>query len=374
MTPEKRITAALTKIRMRNPFLGTLGLFVDHKLDADIPTACTDDRKIWYNPDFVNRCSLNELAGVVLHELLHAALMHNSRRENRDAQLWNIAADIVVNGMVLQESWASLPCEPVIDKKLEHLRVEDVYSHLIKQGCEREDLLPDDWCDLSHNKISGDENSTAKTGVDLQAHWKEGWRQAQLIHRMRNNGKLGGNLGRLLEEITVPRVDWRSRLWQFLSSTPNDFSDWDRRHIHNGLYLETLAGESLKAEVCIDTSGSIDGRQLGQFVAELKSILRSYPDVVADLYYADANLAGPFTLDSDDSIPEPVGGGGTSFVPFFEKVGKKPGSTDVIVYLTDGYGVFPRKAPQENVLWVVPGSGLHYEKFPFGEVIRMEAA
>ena len=83
---------------------------------------------------------------------------------------------------------------------------------------------------------------------------------------------------------------------------------------------------------------------------------------------------GPFTLDSDDSIPEPVGGGGTSFVPFFEKVGKKPGSTDVIVYLTDGYGVFPRKAPQENVLWVVPGAGLHDEKFPFGEVIRMEAA
>ena len=106
MNPKNKLTAALTKIRMKNPFLGTLGLFVEHHLDESIPTACTDDRTVWYNPRFVDDCSFNEIAGVVLHELLHAALMHNSRRGERGARLWNIAADIVVNGIVLQESWA----------------------------------------------------------------------------------------------------------------------------------------------------------------------------------------------------------------------------------------------------------------------------
>ena len=375
MNPKNKLTAALTKIRMKNPFLGTLGLFVEHRLDESIPTACTDDRTVWYNPRFVDDCSFNEIAGVVLHELLHAALMHNSRRGEREARLWNIAADIVVNGIVLQESWAKLPCRPVVDKKLEHLRVEEVYSHLQKNGCAKELRLSDEWLDLSPASNAGETNADTQPQDKLQAHWKEGWRQAQLIHEMRRHGDLGANLKRLLKEVTVPQVDWKTRLWQYLTSTPSDFNGWDRRYIHQGLYLETLEGESLHARVCIDTSGSINSKQLDQFVTELKSILRAYPDVKADLYYADAALSGPFTLESDDCIPEPIGGGGTSFVPFFEEVNRQEHSAaEVLVYLTDGYGVFPPKASSEDVLWVVPGDGLPEEKFPFGEVIRMEAA
>ena len=122
MNAKSKISAALTKIRMKNPFLGTLALFVEHRLDETIPTACTDDRSIWYNPEFVEKCSLNEIGAVVLHELLHAALMHNARRGQRDPLLWNIAADIVVNGIVRQESWAKLPFSPIINEKLEDLK------------------------------------------------------------------------------------------------------------------------------------------------------------------------------------------------------------------------------------------------------------
>ena len=306
---------------------------------------------------------------------MHAALLHNSRRRDREARLWNIAADIVVNGIVLQESWAKLPCRPVTDKSLEHLRVEAVYSHLLNNGCAKELRLSDEWCDLSPANNSGETNADTQPQDKLQAHWKEGWRQAQLIHEMRRHGDLGANLKRLLNEATVPQVDWKSRLWQYLSSMPNDFNGWDRRYIHQGLYLETLEGESLHAKVCIDTSGSINGKHLDQFVTELKSILRAYPDVKADLYYADAALSGPFTLESDDSIPEPVGGGGTSFIPFFKEVNREEsGTAEVLVYLTDGYGLFPNKPASKDVLWVVPEGGLDTGKFPFGEVIRMQAA
>lgn len=73
---------------------------------------------------------------------------------------------------------------------------------------------------------------------------------------------VGSGLKRLLGEITVPEVDWRTRLWRYLVSIPNDFDGWDRRHLHRGMYLETLHGDSLSVLVCIDTSGSINGKIL----------------------------------------------------------------------------------------------------------------
>ena len=42
----------------------------------------------------------NEQLGVILHEVLHAALQHTQRLKKRDLYTWNIAADIVVNGMI----------------------------------------------------------------------------------------------------------------------------------------------------------------------------------------------------------------------------------------------------------------------------------
>ena len=372
MNPENKLSAALTKIRMKNPFLGTLGLFVEHRLDESIPTACTDDRNVWYNPKFVDACSLNEIGGVVLHELLHAGLMHNSRRGERDARLWNIAADIVVNGIVRQESWAKLPFSPIIERDLEHMRVEEIYSKL-EQGHDTAESLTDEWCDLAPAGDGAQEQTTVQDTGKLESYWKQAWRQAELVRQMGVDQPLGTNLGRLLDEVTVPQVDWKTRLWQYLVRTPNDFSGWDRRFIHQGLYLETLEGETLRASLCIDTSGSVNRALLGQFLAELRSILRSYPTVELDLYYADAALDGPHSLSSDDELPEPTGGGGTSFIPFFHELKKRGDDRNsVAIYLTDGFGQFPQRTPAVDTLWVTPAQGLPPEKFPFGEVTRID--
>ncbi|MEB3178491.1 MAG: VWA-like domain-containing protein [Nostocaceae cyanobacterium] len=74
-------------------------------------------------------------------------------------------------------------------------------------------------------------------------------------------------------------------------------------------------------------------------------------------------------------MTKPVGGGGTSVVPFFEKVEPQHvaslHSNAVCVYLTDGYGEFPPQPPNLPVLWVVTPGGLDLGKFPFGEAVRL---
>ena len=370
MNHDRKLSMALMRIRGRNPFLGTLALQIGHRFDDKVPTACTNGRSIWYNPGFVDACSLQELCGVVLHELLHAALLHNPRRQNRDPHVWNVAADIVVNGIVLEEQWLRLPFDPIIDRKLEHLRVEEIYSLLIDRSSH--ERLPSEWMDL--NESLGDDESESVDQHEVESHWKEAWRQARVVQQM-SGRPMPSNLMRLIEEITVPQVDWRNKLWQYLVRTPNDFEGWDRRFIHRGMYLETLQGESLSVMICIDTSGSIYASLLEQFVAELKSIMDSYPHVKASLYYADDKLYGPYETGRDHGVPEPKGWGGTSFVPFFDEVKKRNNrDNSVLIYLTDGYGDYPKHKPSEDTLWVVPSGGLASREFPFGEVTRIQAA
>lgn len=79
---------------------------------------------------------------------------------------------------------------------------------------------------------------------------------------------------------------------------------------------------------------------MSMFLGEVKGILSAYHHLKCQLYFADAALYGPYDLESDQEIPASVGGGGTSFIPFFEKVNEAqdPFQQGVCVYLTDGYG------------------------------------
>jgi predicted metal-dependent peptidase len=162
-------------------------------------------------------------------------------------------------------------------------------------------------------------------------------------------------------------------LWRYLTRTPTDFEEFDRRMVGRGLYIESLEGQGLRVHVAIDTSGSVDDAQVQTFISELRGILRSYPHVRCDLYYADATVYGPYTLEGDGEIPPPQGGGGTDFRPFFEAVKQRldPHTASLTVYLTDGYGDFPTEALEVPTLWVVTPGGLDDDSFPFGEVVKL---
>ena len=53
-------------------------------------------------------------------------------------------------------------------------------------------------------------------------------------------------------------MDWRSYLWRYLTHLPTDFNAFDRRFVGRGIYLDEIAGESVRVLVAVDTSGSID--------------------------------------------------------------------------------------------------------------------
>ncbi len=362
-TFDERLSASRVRLRARLPFYGSLLLFARVVATESVEYAATDGRDLFLNPTTAAKLSASALDGLLLHEVLHAALLHVDRRKTRDPLRWNVAADIVVNGIIATLPKVTLPAGALRDADLEHLAVEEVYERL--EG--RVVLLP-----MADLLAAPDEATPDQSQSEARAaQWREALAQAEALSQM-TVGTLPSNLRRALGEVLAPTLDWRSMLWRFITVTPSDFSGFDRRFVHAGLYLEELVGESVEVAVCVDTSGSISGRQLDAFLGELRGIVSSYPHLKAALYYADAALAGPYEVSASTEIPAPVGGGGTDFRPFFDAITKTPApNTRVLVYLTDGYGTFPAKAPDDATLWVVNAGGLASEQFPFGEVARL---
>jgi predicted metal-dependent peptidase len=111
------ISASLLRLRTKSPFFATLALFTNFQASELIPTAGTDGRDIFINEEFARSLPSGQLDGVLLHEVLHAALLHVWRRGSRDPQIWNIAADIVVNGMIIEQRCFELPEFAIRDRK-----------------------------------------------------------------------------------------------------------------------------------------------------------------------------------------------------------------------------------------------------------------
>ena len=395
----RRVTGSLLRIRASSPFFGALTLFARFVPTADIPTACTDGRDVYYNPAFVAPLASAELDGLLLHEVLHAALLHRVRKGNRSHRRWGIAADIVVNGIVAAQPGLKLPAGGKRMPEIEHLSVEEIYALVVEaqitacptcleppsahgKGGEEDSGEASDKHSGSggdkHSGSGGDKHSGSGAGrgpgtpAELEAHWHLALRQAEAVARSVGRGDFPAGMERLLGHLE-PQLDWRARLWRFLVRTPTDFGDFDRRFVHQGLYLESLSGESLRAFIAVDTSGSIEGPLLDKFAGEVRGVLGAYPHIEAELYYADAELHGPFDVSAGHPLPAAVGGGGTRFEPFFERVeaASAAGVESVLLYLTDGFGSFPDTAPSAPVLWVVPPGGAPDESFPFGEVVRL---
>ena len=425
MNSSDALSVSILRLQARSPFWATLALFAERRITEAVPTAATDGRRLYFNPNFVATLTQRQLDGLLVHELLHAALLHAVRRKGRQPTRWNWAADFVVNAMIMEEDHLELPDGGLHDPAYADRGVEEVYE-LLKdnskddpkpEGGIGQDLLdgpPDGEPESQERRQSssgsginqmekdeekdGDEpgdksaSSTVKNDEKdvsnssphlvqdngspeaLKAHWGNALRQATLLQQMEGRGDLPAGIARIVEGLDKPSLDWRTLLWRYLARTPTDYGDFDRRHIHGGLYLEGMEGERLRVFVCIDTSGSISGESLREFLSEVRGILSGYEHVTVDLYFCDTALAGPHELNSvDDEMPTPEGGGGTDFRPFFKAISEEsdPFGESVAVYLTDGWGDFPNEAPSMDVLWVVVPGGVLDDEFPFGQVVRM---
>lgn len=386
---EEKAAAVISAARSRlvlskdacSAFFAALALRLEAQPAWDLPTLATDGERLLFNPDYALSLSEREVVGVVAHEVLHCALGHHARRGLREPLRWNIACDLAVNPVLLGAGFALppgrlLPGEGEFVGWPSGLSAEEYYARLPDNGEQSSDesgegdspgsseeggsgiSRGDDPGACGSVQDAGDGSAAVQQASE--ARWQVAVAQAARIAKTRGKGDVPAGLACAIDEILQPRVPWREVLREFLIRMARNDYRWNRpnrRFVARGLYLPSLAGESLgEVVVAVDTSGSINQAELDRFAAEMQGILDAY-DVHLTVLYHDTDVSkivewspsdGPITLNAH-------GGGGTSHRCVFEWLEEHGIDPNCVICLTDLYTAFPAASPSYPVLWAVIG-------------------
>jgi predicted metal-dependent peptidase len=379
--------------------------------DAEVcPIAATDGSRVIINPDTFFQFSINARVLILAHEILHCiwnhcGLMHQFHQSGKigypdgktlpyDQELMNVATDLVINDLLIESKVGEAPTRDgkkiiLHDTKLATGKDSalDAYRKVYKEkqggggGC---------WGGLSFDKHLKPGAAKGKDpGAAAQERNESQWQTtvAAAMQSAKLQGKLPAAMERAFAELLEPKVDWRERIqsW-FARKVGSGTYNWnrpDRRLIAREVDAIIAPGRSGFGAECVvvgcDTSGSInygkfpDGRpsEGDMFLAEMAGILEEVRPKRLIIIWCDAKV---HRLDEADEPGDlhtirakgAPGGGGTSFVPVFDKIAELGLTPDALVYLTDGLGTFPKEAPNYPVIW---GNIYPDAKFPFGDVV-----
>lgn len=423
LTTEDEIIRAKTHIYKKSPFFSYILLHMkmiegkDEDFPPDNKTMSVDvNGTIRWHKDFVEKLSHEQLMGVITHECCHIALLHLERGERKEHQISNIANDLVINDMLLEDGF-SLPkegCLPsnhtwkIFDTEIERINEkssEEIYDELYPLFPKIKSVLnllsasgdgkgtgkgmsPDDKENAKKMKgfdkhiygkpNNGDEEN--KEGENIKFDRSQKWKKiiAEATQVARQQGRLPAGIERRVEEVLDSKVDWKHKLYKYVvAQIPHDFS-WSnpsKRGASLGIYLPKVLKESVQIVVSIDTSGSISQTDLQEFLSELISIGNSFQNIKLEIIVCDAEIHETYELtrdNVDDILSMPLsGGGGTSHEPILKYIEKNIQDAKCLLNFTDGYTGFGEE-PNYDVVWVLCKGGCPTENIPYGEVIKIE--
>ena len=395
MTAKEKITKARASLVLTAPFFASLALRMNLVADATCDTMWVDGHAMGYNPAFIAPLPLEQVKGLICHEVMHIACHHNTRRGERDFQNWNIACDYAIDPIVKNAGFVQ-PWES-INPTYHNWEAEKIFKDLLqrrqdnnreggKDGAAGQDSPAQDnknnnaqtdkqpKCSFGEVRdYPGKNGGKASAAEKRQAEQEQKIAVKQAAQIAKAQGTLPQSLERLINEITEPKIPWREVLARFLTEPARNDYSWqmpNRRFIHQGLYLPELKNPELGLiALLVDTSGSISQQDLNQFAAEMHSLLAAYKTELM-VIYVDAAVQGVEFIASDntDMNLELKGGGGTDYRPGFDWLHEQGHMPTAAVYLTDGYcNSFPHE-PDFPTLWVLTQKS-DYFKPPFGEML-----
>lgn len=384
LTEEQRVKKGHIAL-MKHPetalWSGVMMMGTTSVIDDDSVTAYTDGVNKRYGRKFLQTIckTQEEVNGLILHENLHIGLRHlihniDLFRENR--KLGNMAADYVVNDMIVSlkdKTIAKLPEGGCYDPKYHNMNMREVYRLLKEEQEEKqkqegsgsgegEPQGEGSGYSFDEHDIDGEGSANEMTPEEakaLEARIDRAVREGALLA-----GRLGVELPRAVTDLLTPKVDWREALREFVTSSckGKDEYTWrkfNRRLLPNDMYLPTVEDESIgEIIVAIDTSGSIGQEQINEFATELVSICEVVtPDAIRILWWDTMVHGEQVFTDNYTNIGQmlkPLGGGGTRVACVSEYINNKKVEAEAVLVFTDGY---VEQSPKWDInaptLWLV---------------------
>lgn len=407
MIASDKILKAKVHLQKKSPFFAYLVMNMRITEMKEIGSMGVDKKgNCYYNTDFVDKLSLAELQGVLAHEVLHIILEHLKRgTDDENKQIRNISDDMVVNDLLVENDFELPSCDggalipsfhscdwnnitiDDLNKKTAIQVYNEIMEKLSKeeQGKKGQSASGDGDSDGDGNYKgsfdkhikgkSGDKDETNEALAENQEKWKRALGEASAFAR--SKGDMPSGLGLLVDDLLKEKIDWRSMLYKYITKTlPFDYTYArpSKKSVSCGVYMPSILRESVEIVVSVDTSGSINRKELTEFLSEIKGIEKSFNNINMKVIVCDCDIKDVYSIGNgqEDDLDNIVfrGGGGTDHNPIYEYIHKNLPNTQFLINFTDGYTSIPEEE-EIKTLWVV-NSGGSADWLKWGEVIHLD--
>jgi predicted metal-dependent peptidase len=301
-----KLTKAKTQVILHHPFIASILLRHDIQLTDRVPTAGIDrDGNIFVNPQFAESLSVQQLVFLLWHEAFHRLKMTHIRQEWRDARLWNIAEDAVINETLIADNIGEFIPSAVRYPGADTMSGEKVYEELQQQqqggsGGKPGQQTPgdDEGWGIGEDVMDEGQPLTETERRIMEEEIKQ--EIASAAQAAKAQGKMPGGIGRLVDEILNPKISYREILERWMTQrAKNDYS-WarpNRRYVAQGIYMPSLDGIGMgEIAVIIDTSGSVSSHELKHFWGSIRQIFEDVHPTAVHIVNVDSQVSGVHTL------------------------------------------------------------------------------
>ncbi|MBQ1526324.1 MAG: hypothetical protein IIZ75_04260 [Lachnospiraceae bacterium] len=350
----------------------------------------SDNGCFYYDPGYILKRYAEDPAAVTrmyLHSILHHVFNHSFGYGALKEDIWDLACDIAVENMIME---FALPAFLLNDddrrkiklkgikKGTERMTAEAVYRYLLVNPLAGSDRL--EYGELffedrhiywkQQEKLEISQNDWKKISERIKAD----------IRTFSKNSGHSESLLKNLEEATKERYDYRKILERFfvtgeeLSVSEDEFDyiyyTYGLSRYKNMPLIEPLEFRDVNKirefAIVLDTSASCRGDIIRSFLKRTYEILRASENFFRKInihiiqsdneVQQDTKIETQADFDAFIKRGKLIGYGGTDFRPAISYVDKLVEDGEFVnfkglIYFTDGYGIYPQKAPDYDCMF-----------------------
>ena len=287
-----RLRVSLLRDKRLTYMSGTFGFGVSEIVDNmdGVDSAATDGHNKYYDRKFFDALPDAQARGLILHEEFHVLCMQMISWKHlmaQDQEKANCAFDYVVNLMVEDlrrgsPDFIQLPPHPLLDEKYRGMDSYQIFKLLPEGGGGGKPMD-------KHTPSQLPEEDLKQVKKQMEDALSQGALAAKA---------LGHDVPRSLEEMLTPTVPWEDQLREFMqdNTAGDEILTWrkpSRRWLASGIYMQGHQGVGIRKMVAgVDTSGSINGRQMTAFLTEMMQAARAGRVQCIHLIYWDDEVRG----------------------------------------------------------------------------------
>lgn len=347
----KQLQPLLDRVKiglMSNPevtFFTTIALSLTFHWDEDCPTAWTDGYRMGFNPHFFLSMPEDQRIGVYIHEASHVAYDHMGRLLGRKINIWNQAADHVINLYLLARGF-KLPSFRLADSRFTGMSTEQVYDILLSE----EEDLPENSMEDIREPVDKTPQETKKHVEDLIVRASV---QAKMTHEA---GELPGEIELFLKKLLHPALPWQTILQREIHEMTKTGYSWMRpnRRFFPTYHLPSNSVQgATHATFYVDISGSVTQEQFRIFISEIVGAIKQFNLKEVRIVQFDTYIHHDDKVKSLKELARVKfhGRGGTHIGCILKHMEEtKP---QLAMVFTDGGFSWPQQTFKQLILWLI---------------------